>query len=76
MFSLDQVYWVKTAKLGLFLDFVSVHENATKELSQYLAILTSRSVNIAYEYISCRPVQIWQGKTVQKIIALPNPEFV
>ena len=67
--------------LGLFirfmdLDFVSVDENATKELSQYLVILTSHSVNIVYEYISCRPIKIWQGKTVQEIVVLPSPEFV
>ena len=30
------------------LDFVSVHKNAKKELSQYPAILTSRLVNNAY----------------------------
>ena len=58
------------------LDFVSVDENATKELSQYLVILTSHSVNIVYEYISCRPIKIWQGKTVQEIVVLPSPEFV
>ena len=58
------------------LDFASAHERATKELSQYLAVLTSRSVNITYEYISCRPIHIWQGKTVQKNIALPSPESV
>ena len=38
-----------------------------KELGQYPAILTSRLVNNSYEYILCRPVQIWQGKTVQKL---------
>ena len=38
-----------------------------KELGQYPAILTSRLVNNAHEYILCRPVQIWQGKTVQKM---------
>ena len=41
-------------KLGLSMrfmdhDFVSVHENAAKELGQYLAILTSRLVNNACE---------------------------
>ena len=46
-----------------------------KELSQYPAILSSRLVNNAYEYILFRPIQIWQGKTVQKN-ALPSPKFV
>ena len=45
-----------------------VHKNAKKkELGQYPAILTSRLVNNAYEYILCRPIQFWQGKTVQKM---------
>ena len=51
-------------------DFVSVHKNAKekkKEHGQYPAILTSRLVNKVYEYIFCRPVQIWHGKTVQKM---------
>ena len=52
-------------------DLVSVHKNAKKkkeeELGQYSAILTARLVNSADEYISCRPIQIWQGKTVQKM---------
>ena len=53
----------------VFMDpnFVSVHKNATKELGQYPSILTSRLVSNAYQYISCRPIQIWQGRTVQKI---------
>ena len=38
-----------------------------KELGQYPAILTSRLVNSTDECISCRPIQIWQGKTVQKM---------
>ena len=59
--------------LFLFFDvfFVSVHKNAKKkkeeELGQYPAILTSRLVNSTDEHISCRPIQIWQGKTVQKM---------
>ena len=54
-------------------DFVSVHKNAKKkkkkeeELCQYPAILTSRLVNSTDEHISCRPIQIWLGKTVQKM---------
>ena len=67
-------------------DFVLVHKNAKqnkkkkkkkkeKEFDQYPAILTSLLVNSKDEYITCRPIQIWQGKTVQNI-ALPSPEFV
>ena len=37
-----------------------------KELGQYPAILISRLVNSTDEYISCRHIEIWQGKTVQK----------
>ena len=50
-------------------DLVSVYRNAKKkkELSQNPAILTSRLVHSTDENISCRPIQIWQGKTVQKI---------
>ena len=50
-------------------DEVSVHKDANKkkELGQYPAILTSCLVNNAYEYILFRPIQIWQGKTVQKM---------
>ena len=50
-------------------DKVSVHKDANKkkELGQYPAILTSCLVNNAYEYILFRPIQIWQGKTVQKM---------
>ena len=46
-----------------------VHKNVKKkkELGQYPAILTSRLINNAYEYILCRPIRIWQGKTVQKM---------
>ena len=46
-----------------------VYKNAKKreELGQYPAILTSRLVNSTDEHISCRPTQIWQGKTVQKM---------
>ena len=46
-----------------------------KELDQYPAILTSLLINSKAESISCRPIQIWQGKMVQNI-ALPSPEFV
>ena len=50
-------------------DFISVPKNAKKKkkLGQYPAILTERLVNNAYEYISSRPIQIWQRKTVQKM---------
>ena len=58
-------------------DFVLVHKNEKqkkkekkekeKELDQYPAILTSLLVNSKDEYISCRPIQIWQGKTMQKM---------
>ena len=34
------------------LDFVSVHKNAERELSQYPAILTSRLVNNIYKYFA------------------------
>ena len=65
-----QDYWI-LASFFFYFYFVSVHKNAKKkkkiELGQYPAILTSRLVNNAYEYILCRPVQIWQGKTVQKM---------
>ena len=52
-------------------DEVLVHKDAKKkkkELGQYPAILTSCLVNIAYEYILFRPIQIWQGKTVQNML--------
>ena len=69
-----QDYWILASFFFyLFTDreFVSVHKNAKKkkkkELGQYPAILTSRLVNNAYEYILCRPIQIWQGKKVQKM---------
>ena len=55
-------------------DFVLVHKNAKqkkkrkeKELDQYPAILTSLLVNSKDEYITYRPIQIWQGKTMQKM---------
>ena len=45
----------------------SIKTQKKKEHGQYPAILTSLLVNNAYKYILCRPVQIWQGKTVQKM---------
>ena len=70
-----QDYWILASFFFyLFTDrkFVSVHKNAKKkkkrkELGQYPAILTSRLVNNVYEYILCRPIQIWQEKIVQKM---------
>ena len=54
---------------GILASFVSVHGNGKKkkELGQCPAILTSRLVNNGYVYILCRPIQIWQGKTIQKM---------
>ena len=68
-----QDYWILSSFFFYFFmdrDFVSVHKNAKqnkKELGQYPAILTSPLVNNAYEYILYRPIQIWQGKTAQKM---------
>ena len=66
-----QDYWILASFFSTFLwtetSSQSIKTQKKKELGQYPAILTSRLVNNAYEYILCRPVQIWQGKTVQKM---------
>ena len=50
-------------------DEVSVHKNAKYPVINKFnpAILTLRLVSSTDEHISCRPIQIWQGKTVQKM---------
>ena len=46
---------------------IKMQKKKKEDLGQYPAILTSRLVNSTDEHISCRPIQIWQGKTVQKM---------
>ena len=60
-----QDYWILASFVFYFFmdrDFVSVHKNAKKkELGQHPAILTSRLVNNAYEYIYTDPYNSSKG---------------
>ena len=51
------------------LDFVSVHKNATEELGQYPAILTSRLVNNAWIYFYVDPYKSGKGGSTEKLLS-------
>ena len=71
----DQDGWMSTFfffSVFMNLYFVAVHNNVTKDFGQYPAILTSRLVNNAHEYTSCRPIQTWQGKANKNCTSEPG----
>ena len=57
--SFSTFFCTKTSSQSL-----KTQKKKTRPISSHL---TSRLVNNAQEYISCRLIQIWQGKTVQKM---------
>ena len=57
--SFSTFFWTENSSQSL-----KTQKKKTRPTSSHL---TSRLVNNAQEYISCRLIQIWQGKTVQKM---------
>ena len=70
-----QDFWVLASFSFYFFmdrDFGKIAKKRTRPTSSHFDLTLGQ---IAYEYILCRPIQYWQGKTEKKN-ALPSPEFV